>query len=151
MKSSLISTFLTRVKQSLILVVGVMTLVFCSMNEAFSAELSNMSAEPSTVVEVIHLHVPQELRTAWLKAERESWEPWLASKKGFEGRQLFWDKERENAILLITWASYSQWKAIPQEEIESVQELFEQIARDYTGRKFGNPFPVRFEGELLPQ
>ena len=52
---------------------------------------------------------------------------------------------------MISWASYAQWKAIPQDEIDAVQERFERLARDGTGRDSGNPFPLLFEGELFPQ
>ena len=36
-------------------------------------------------------------------------------------------------------------------EVETVQERFETLAREQTGQPHGNPFPLLFEGELLPQ
>ena len=36
-------------------------------------------------------------------------------------------------------------------EVETVQERFETLAREATGQRQGNPFPLVFEGELLPQ
>ena len=36
-------------------------------------------------------------------------------------------------------------------EVETVQERFETLAREQTGQRQGNPFPLVFEGELLPQ
>ena len=53
--------------------------------------------------------------------------------------------------LLIRWASREQWKAIPLAEVARVQERFEALAREGTGQLEGNPFPLVFEGELLPQ
>ncbi len=103
------------------------------------------------VIEHLRLHVDEENRQAWLDAEKGSWEQWLATKKGFLGRKLFWDPLREEAIVMITWSSFSQWKAIPQGEIDAVQERFEQLARERTGKETGNPFPLTYEGELLPQ
>ena len=105
----------------------------------------------SPVIEYIRLSVPSENRFAWLAAEEKSWEPWLSKKEGFIDRQLLWDQKKEEAILLIRWASREQWKNIPQSEINSVQVLFEKIARDLTHKNSGNPFPITFEGELLPQ
>ena len=43
------------------------------------------------------------------------------------------------------------WKSIPKSEIESIQKTFEKLARDQTGQISGNPFPINFEGELIPQ
>ncbi len=102
------------------------------------------------VVEHLRVKVPAEARQAWLEAERGSWEPWLAQQPGFLGRDLLWDPEREEGTLLIRWASRAQWKAIPVAEVEAVQERFEQLAREATGTRQGNPFPLVFEGELQP-
>jgi uncharacterized protein (TIGR03792 family) len=102
------------------------------------------------VVEHLRVKVPAEARQAWLEAERGSWEPWLAQQEGYLGRDLLWDPEREEGTLLIRWASREQWKAIPLGEVESVQDRFEQLARQATGTRQGNPFPLVFEGELQP-
>ena len=102
------------------------------------------------VVEHLRVKVPAEARQAWLEAERGSWDPWLAQQPGFLGRELLWDGDREEGTLLIRWASREQWKQIPEAEIETVQEHFEQLARQATGQSQGNPFPLLFEGELQP-
>jgi uncharacterized protein (TIGR03792 family) len=102
------------------------------------------------VVEHLRVKVPAEGRQAWLAAEQGSWEPWLAQQDGFLDRQLLWDAEREEGTLLIRWASKDQWKAIPGEAVEAVQERFEELARQATGTTAGNPFPLVFEGELEP-
>lgn len=103
------------------------------------------------VVEHLRVRVPAEALEAWRTAEQGSWEPWLAQQPGFLDRQLLWDPEREEGTLLIHWRSREQWKAIPEGEIARVQERFERLARRATGLGQGNPFPLVFEGELLPQ
>jgi uncharacterized protein (TIGR03792 family) len=103
------------------------------------------------VVEHLRVKVPADAVDAWLEAEQGSWEPWLAAQPGFLDRQLLWDAEQEEGTLLIHWRSRDQWKAISEEEIEQVQERFEELARKATGRRQGNPFPLVFEGELLPR
>lgn len=102
------------------------------------------------VVEHLRIKVPADGRAAWLQAEQGSWEPWLEQQDGYLGRDLLWDSEREEGTLLIRWASREQWKAIPEAEVEAVQERFEQLAREATGQGQGNPFPLVFEGELIP-
>ena len=102
------------------------------------------------VVEHLRIKVPADGRQAWLQAEQGSWEPWLQKQDGFLGRELLWDSAREEGTLLIRWASREQWKAIPEAEVEAVQERFEELAREATGQRQGNPFPLVFEGELIP-
>ena len=103
-----------------------------------------------SVVEHLRIKVPADGRQAWLEAEQGSWEPWLQKQDGFLGRELLWDSAREEGTLLIRWASREQWKAIPEAEVEAVQERFEELAREATGQRQGNPFPLVFEGELIP-
>ena len=103
------------------------------------------------VVEHLRVKVPADAVEAWRQAERGSWEPWLERQSGFLDRQLLWDPEREEGTLLIHWRSGDDWKAIPEAEIERVQQRFEQLARQATGTDQGNPIPLVFEGQLLPQ
>jgi uncharacterized protein (TIGR03792 family) len=103
------------------------------------------------VIEHLKVKVPEAARQAWLEAEQGSWEPWLVRQQGFLGRDLLWDPETEEGTLLIRWSSREAWKTIPQQEVELVQQRFEQLAREATGQRQGNPFPLVFEGELLPQ
>ncbi len=105
----------------------------------------------SSVIEYLRLSVPAKDRESWLIAEKLSWEPWLNNQEGFRGRQLFWDSKTQEAVILITWSSRTYWKRIPQAEINEIQMLFEKVARDEIGMKEGNPFPIQFAGELLPQ
>ena len=126
-------------------------ILFPGYSDASLAATSDSAAGKGVaVVEQLRVQVPSQDRQAWLKAELSSWEPWLAKQKGFIGRELFWDPQSEEATLLICWSSREAWKAIPQQEVASVQERFEQLARESTGQRNGNPFPLVFEGELLP-
>ncbi len=109
------------------------------------------SGNEGIVVEYLRLDVQEQARQAWIKAEKESWEPWLAKQSGFLGRQMFWDKEKEEAMLLISWANREDWKSIPQSEVDAVQAQFEKLAREGTGQDAGNPFPLKFQGEFVPQ
>jgi uncharacterized protein (TIGR03792 family) len=103
------------------------------------------------VVEHLRVKVPAEALDDWIAAERGSWEPWLERQPGFLDRQLLWDPEREEGTLLIHWRNREAWKAIPAAEIEQVQQRFEALARSTRGGADANPFPLVFEGQLLPQ
>lgn len=118
---------------------------------AIAAAQDRLGGDDVAVVEHLRLKVPAHARADWLKAEQGSWEPWLAKQSGYQGRDILWDAEREEGILLIRWASREQWKSIPQAEVDAVQARFEQLARKVTGQASGNPFLLIFEGELVPQ
>ena len=115
------------------------------------ATIAARSASEAAVVEHLRIKVPADALSVWHRAEEGSWEPWLTKQDGFLGRDLLWDPKTEEGTLLIRWASREQWKAIPAAEVAQVQEQFERIARDGMGQTSGNPFPLVFEGELLPQ
>ena len=139
------------------LLVSVAALALCLLmllaghpDVAIAEQQQSGSSFEVAVVEHLRVKVPARARQAWLEAERGSWEPWLAEQEGYLGRDLLWDPEREEGTLLIRWASREQWKAIPLGEVEAVQERFEQLARQATGTRQGNPFPLVFEGELQP-
>ena len=102
------------------------------------------------VIEELRLKVPSDVKTAWLNAEKEIWDPWLSSQDGFLGRQLFWDKEKEEALILVSWESKKLWKSIPLSEVNVIQEQFEDNVK--TSLKVEeNPFELIYEGELDKQ
>ena len=105
------------------------------------------------LIEQLRLAVPASHRELWLQAESSSWQPWLEQQSGFEGRELFWDPEREEGLLLIRWSSREQWKAIPSTEVERVQEVFEaQVNQALNRDPAAAPlFPLLAEGELQVQ
>ena len=103
------------------------------------------------IVEYLRLKVTENTKEAWLKAENDTWGPWLVEQNGFIGRQLLWDKESEEATILISWSTRNEWKSIPSKDIEHVQARFEKVACQETGYLKENPFPLIFEGELIPQ
>ena len=133
------------------IILGVFIILFCHANEIFSLSKDRVVASKTSIVEHLKISVPHNYREVWINAEKESWEPWLSRQKGFLGRQLFWNKETQEATLLITWESRSLWKSIPQNEIDDVQKLFEEVACSKIECVNRNPFPLLYEGELIPQ
>ena len=125
--------------------------IFGNVKNIQAESLLKVNFPKESIVEHLKIDVPKKFKTAWLKAEEGSWEPWLLKQDGFLGRQLFWDPKVEEATLLIGWESKAVWKKIPQAEINFVQQDFEKIARKETGETIGNPFPLIFEGELNPE
>ena len=102
------------------------------------------------VIEELRLKVPAPYKEVWLKTEKKIWEPWLSSQEGFLGRQLFWDKEKEEALILVNWKSKKLWKSIPMAEVNEVQEKFEENVQTALNVN-KNPFELIYEGELEKQ
>ena len=131
-------------------------LLICLVVLIFQSDIPNLKALPmdnyqgDIVIEELRLKVPAEVKAAWLNAEKEIWEPWLSSQEGFLGRQLFWDKEKEESLILVTWESRKRWKSIPMSEVNVMQEQFENNVK--TSLKVEeNPFELIYEGELDKQ
>jgi len=112
--------------------------------------LSMNNYQSEMITEELRLKVPAFAKSAWLNAEKEIWEPWLSSQDGFLGRQLFWDKEKEEALVLVNWKSKKLWKTISMTEVNLVQEKFEEKVKNSLNVK-KNPFELIYEGELNRQ
>ena len=97
----------------------------------FQSDVPNLKAltmdnyQSEMIIEELRIKVSAEVKTAWLNAEKEIWEPWLSSQDGFLGRQLFRDKEKEEALILVNWKSKELWKSIPMSEVNVIQQKFE--------------------------
>ena len=102
------------------------------------------------VTEELRLKVPSKFKDVWLKTEKKVWEPWLAIQDGFLGRQIFWDKEKEEALILVNWKNKKLWKSISTEEVNKIQEEFEENVKTSLNLNV-NPFKLIYEGELDKQ
>ena len=151
MKSKIKKFFSVKIFNFFLLNVIIFFSIFVNIKNVEADSLLKINFPKESIVEHLRLDVPKREKQAWLNSEKKSWEPWLLKQDGFLGRQLLWDPKTEEGTLLIGWKSRSDWKSIPQSEIELVQQKFERIARLETGEETGNPFPLVFEGELNPQ
>ena len=131
-------------------------ILICLVVLSFQADITNLKALPmdnyqnEMVVEELRLKVPADAKAAWLSAEKEIWDPWLSSQDGFLGRQLFWNKEKEEALILVKWKSKKLWKSIPMSEVNIVQGKFEDNIKSALNIN-KNPFELIHEGELEKQ
>ena len=100
-----------------------------------------------TVIEELRLKVPSKFKEVWLNAEKQVWDSWLSKQEGFLGRQIYWNKEKEEALILVTWKSKKLWKSIPMSEVNVVQQKFEDNVKTALNVR-ENPFAFVYEGEL---
>ena len=102
------------------------------------------------IIEELRLKVPSKFKEVWLKAENQIWEPWLSMQEGFLGRQIFWDKEKEEALILVNWENKKLWKSISMQEVNEIQRKFENnVMTSLNVSK--NPFKLIYEGELMKE
>ena len=131
-------------------------LLICLVVLIFQSDIPNLKAltmdnfQSEMVTEELRLKVPAYAKLEWLNAEEQIWEPWLSSQDGFLGRQLFWDKEKEEALILVNWKSKKLWKSIPMSEVNEVQQKFEDNVKTALNVS-QNPFELIYEGELDKQ
>ena len=131
-------------------------MLVCLVVLIFQSDIPNLRALPmdnyqgEMVIEELRLKVTADAKAAWLNAEKEIWEPWLSSQEGFLGRELFWDKKKEEALILVNWKSKKLWKSIPISEVNVVQEKFEDNIKTALNVR-ENPFELIYEGELDKQ
>ena len=102
------------------------------------------------IVEELRLSVPLKYKESWLKAEEEVWEPWLLKQDGFLGRQIFYNRKTEEALLLVKWESRNLWKNISNEEVNKMQKIYEETVTSALEVET-NPFKFIYEGELFEQ
>ncbi len=135
-----------KIKSFTFLLICLFVFLFQSNSQILNA-LPMENFKNLTVIEELRLKVPAPYKQVWLETEKKIWEPWLSSKEGFLGRQLFWDKEKEQALILVNWESKKLWKSIPMSEVNEVQEKFEDNVKTALDVK-NNPFELIYEGEL---
>ena len=143
------SNFKKRMKGFFFLFFSLLIFLY-QINSHISEAIAMDNYENSIVIEELRLKVPAQFKEVWLDTEKKIWEPWLSSQDGFLGRQLFWDKEKEEALILVNWKSKKLWKNIPMSEVNIVQEQFEDNVKTALNLK-ENPFDLIYEGELDQQ
>ena len=132
----------------LILILLIILLFQINYQKANALTMENYQS--GQIVEELRLSVPSELKETWLKAEKTFWEPRLSKQKGFMGRQIFWDKQKQEALILVNWESKKLWKKIPMSEVNVVQEKFEDYVKNALNVR-SNPCELIYEGELDKQ
>ena len=124
--------------------------IFFQSNFQIINSLPMETHQEGLIVEELRLKVPSKYKEVWLKAEKSIWEPWLSIQDGFLGRKIFWDKEKEEALILVDWQNKKLWKSISIDEVNEVQEKFEQNVKTSLNIN-KNPFELIYEGELDKQ
>ncbi len=125
-------------------------LLFFQNNSQILNALSMDNYQSQVITEELRLEIPTKYKEVWLKAEKEVWEPWLSVQDGYLGRKIFWDKEKEEALILVNWKNKKTWKSISIKDVNEIQEKFEESVKTSLNVN-ENPFKLIYEGELIAQ
>ena len=138
-----------KIRNFFLLVIFLLVFLFQS-NFQNQTALAMDNYQNALVTEELRLKVPSKFKEVWLKTEKKVWEPWLSIQDGFLGRQIFWDKEREEALILVYWKNKELWKSISMKEVNKMQDKFEDDVKTSLNVNV-NPFELIYEGELVKQ
>ena len=139
--------FLKNLLKEFFVLLLVITIFQSNYEKAFALPMNKLN---ENIVEELRLSVPLKYRETWLKAEEEIWEPWLLKQDGFLGRQIFYNQQSGEALLLVKWKNRNLWKNISDEEVNKIQRIYEQTVISSLGIET-NPFEFIYEGELFQQ
>ena len=138
-----------RIRSFTLLLICLFGLLFQSNSQILNA-LPMDKYQGELVTEELRLEIPSKFKEVWLKAEKEVWEPWLSKQDGFLGREIFWNRKKEEALILINWENKKLWKSISMKEVNEIQEKFEENVKKSLNVN-ENPFKLIYEGELVKQ
>ena len=85
------------------------------------------------IIELLKFKVAPELQKQYLQKDAEIWTQTLASCTGFLGEEVWLNpNEPTEVILIIRWASREQWKSIPLELLNAIEQQFaQQLGNNY--------------------
>ena len=127
-----------------------LVVLFSQNNFQIVDALTMENYQSKFVTEELRLKVPLDFKEVWIEAEKNIWEPWLSNQDGFLGRQIFWDKKKEEALILVKWKNKRLWKNISMSEVNQIQQKFEDNVKEILDLN-ESPFKLIYEGELYKQ
>ena len=85
------------------------------------------------VIEWLKFQVASEFREVFIQTDAAIWTTALESYPGFLGKMVWTNPDNPSEIVLVIhWASREEWKAIPQADLEQIDQEFDQaIEFDY--------------------
>ncbi len=139
--------FLKNIIKRFVVLILISIIMQSNFTDALALPINKLN---ETIVEELRLSVPLKYKESWLKAEEQVWEPWLSKQDGFLGRQIFYNRKTEEALLLVKWQSRNLWKNISNEEVDKMQKIYEENVTSSLNVE-NNPFKFIYEGELFEQ
>ena len=78
-------------------------------------------------IEWLKIEVQPELREQFVQKDAEIWTVMLAQYPGFLNKEVWISPDNlEEVVLVVHWASFEQWKAIPAADLQETEARFNQ-------------------------
>ncbi|MEM6255417.1 MAG: TIGR03792 family protein [Cyanobacteria bacterium P01_D01_bin.156] len=85
-----------------------------------------MTQQPLMVIEWLKFRVDPTLRDRYLAIDDQIWTTALATYPGFLDKTTWLEPGRDDEVIfVISWATRQQWKAIPEDELEEINQRFD--------------------------
>ena len=82
-------------------------------------------ADMNMVIECLRVHVIPELRERFVQKDEEIWTSMLSSYPAFLGKEVWISPDESSEVMLIIrWESFEGWQAIPESELQRVEDEF---------------------------
>jgi uncharacterized protein (TIGR03792 family) len=109
------------------------------------AEAASLSRiYPDMVIEWLKFRVDPKLRELYLEKDADIWTPALKRYPGFIDKVTWLDPAQDSEIVfVIRWATRDQWKAIPEADLEAINQEFDAA--------FAYPYEMIESKEFYPQ
>jgi uncharacterized protein (TIGR03792 family) len=98
------------------------------------------------VIELLKVKIPPQQREKFILKDAEIWTVALAKYPGFLGKEVWINPNNAaEVVFVIHWTTREQWKAIPQADLEAIEQKFTQAlgfaqqiveSEEYQVRKF---------------
>lgn len=77
------------------------------------------------IIEWLKVSVSPALREKYIQKDEEIWTAFLSTCPGFLGKEVWINPDKpDELILIVRWATREQWKSIPQERLELIEQEF---------------------------
>jgi uncharacterized protein (TIGR03792 family) len=97
---------------------------------------SQRTQTSNSAVEWLQFQIPVEVQANFIETDRRIWTSFLSKQKGFIRKEVLTNLAKpEDLTLLIYWQTLADWKSIPQNRLDEVQNRFEQ--------ELGMYYPIR--------
>jgi uncharacterized protein (TIGR03792 family) len=85
------------------------------------------------VIEWLTFEVDPEYRETFVQIDDQIWTSSLSQYPGFISKEVWISPEYLGQVVLVVhWQTREQWKAIPQEELDAIEQRFSQaVSFDY--------------------
>lgn len=87
--------------------------------------------DENVVIEWLKIQVDPDKRERYVQQDANVWTAALSNYPGFLGKEVWISPDKESEIIMvIRWASFEAWQAVPERELEQIEAQFDNAMGD---------------------